>query len=92
MSAQITLDWKKDSTFETQMDGHTVTIDTSKEDGGTGRRPLRYGPAAGCPAGVWPETQWPCRGFCGTPCTDAVDPGYRRSYAFPPKKKRPPPL
>ena len=36
MSAQITLDWKKDSTFETQMDGHTVTIDTSKEDGGTG--------------------------------------------------------
>ena len=35
MSAQITLDWKKDSTFETQMDGHTVTIDTSKEDGGT---------------------------------------------------------
>lgn len=33
MSAQITLDWKKDSTFETQMDGHTVTIDTSKEDG-----------------------------------------------------------
>ena len=36
MSAQITLDWKKDSTFETQMDGHTVTIDTSKEGGGTG--------------------------------------------------------
>ena len=36
MSAQITLDWKKDSTFETQMDGHTVTIDTCKEDGGTG--------------------------------------------------------
>lgn len=33
MSAQITLDWKKDSTFETLMDGHTVTIDTSKEDG-----------------------------------------------------------
>lgn len=27
---------EKDSTFETQMDGHTVTIDTSKEDGGTG--------------------------------------------------------
>lgn len=37
MSAQITLTWKKDSTFETQMDGHTVTIDTSKEDGGTVR-------------------------------------------------------
>ena len=29
MSAQITLDWKKDSTFETQMDGHTVTVRVS---------------------------------------------------------------
>ena len=46
MSAQITLDWKKDSTFETQMDGHTVTIDTSKEDGGTGSG-VRWSP--------WPD-------------------------------------
>lgn len=36
MSAQISLNWKKDSTFETVLDGHTVTIDTSKENGGNG--------------------------------------------------------
>lgn len=27
MSAQITLNWTKDSTFETLLDGHKVTID-----------------------------------------------------------------
>lgn len=52
MPAQITLDWKKDSTFETQLDGHTVSIDTSKEDGGTdsGVRPkaLMLVAMAGC--------------------------------------------
>ena len=38
MSAQITLNWTKDSTFETLLDGHKVTIDTTaahQENGGT---------------------------------------------------------
>ncbi len=33
MSAQITLNWTKDSTFETLLDGHKVTIDTTAENG-----------------------------------------------------------
>ena len=32
MSAQITLNWTKDSTFETLLDGHKVTIN-SRERG-----------------------------------------------------------
>ena len=32
MSAQITLNWTKDSTFETLLDGHKVTIDTTAEN------------------------------------------------------------
>lgn len=52
MPAQITLNWKKDSTFETRMNGHTVTIDTSVENGGNdeGVRPkaLMLVAMAGC--------------------------------------------
>ena len=33
MSAQITLNWTKDSTFETLLDGHKVTIDTTARTG-----------------------------------------------------------
>lgn len=41
MSAQITLKWKKDSTFETELNGHPIIIDTSVENGVTmkGRAP-----------------------------------------------------
>ena len=33
MSAQITLNWTKDSTFETLLDGHKVTGETSSVKG-----------------------------------------------------------
>lgn len=39
MSAQITLTWKKDQTFETQLDGHPITIDTIPENGGNNEGP-----------------------------------------------------
>lgn len=39
MSAQITLNWTKDSTFETLLDGHKVTIDTTAENGGNNEGP-----------------------------------------------------
>lgn len=52
MSAQITLNWKQDSTFETLLDGHTISIDTSAENGGNdaGVRPkaLMLVALAGC--------------------------------------------
>lgn len=52
MSAQITLTWKKDSTFETELNGHPITIDTSVENGGNdeGPRPkaLMLVALAGC--------------------------------------------
>lgn len=52
MPAQITLNWKKESTFETVLNGHTVTIDTSAENGGNdeGVRPkaLMLVAMAGC--------------------------------------------
>ena len=54
MSAQITLNWTKDSTFETLLDGHKVTIDTTAENGGNneGPRPkaLMLVALAGCSA------------------------------------------
>ena len=40
MSAQITLNWTKDSTFETLLDGHKVTIDTTAENGGITKAPV----------------------------------------------------
>lgn len=52
MSAQITLKWKKDSTFETELNGHPVIIDTAVENGGNdeGPRPkaLMLVALAGC--------------------------------------------
>lgn len=52
MSAQITLKWKKDSTFETELNGHPIFIDTSVENGGNdeGPRPkaLMLVALAGC--------------------------------------------
>ena len=52
MSAQITLKWKKDSTFETELNGHPIVIDTSVENGGNdeGPRPkaLMLVALAGC--------------------------------------------
>ena len=39
MSAQITLKWKKDSTFETELNGHPIIIDTSVENGGNDEGP-----------------------------------------------------
>ena len=52
MSAQITLKWKKDSTFETELNGHPLIIDTSVENGGNdeGPRPkaLMLVALAGC--------------------------------------------
>ena len=52
MPAQITLKWKKDTTFETELDGHPITIDTSVENGGNdeGPRPkaLMLVALAGC--------------------------------------------
>lgn len=39
MPAQITLDWKKDSTFETSLNGHKLTIDTTVENGGNNEGP-----------------------------------------------------
>lgn len=54
MSAQITLNWTKDSTFESLLDGHKVTIDTTAENGGNdeGPRPkaLMLVALAGCSA------------------------------------------
>ena len=60
MSAQITLNWTKDSTFETLLDGHKVTIDTTAENGGNneGPRPkaLMLVALAGCSvATTWPS-------------------------------------
>lgn len=40
MSAQITLNWEKDLTFETLLDGHKVTIDRDMENGATTRAPV----------------------------------------------------
>ncbi len=37
MSAQITLNWEKDLTFETLLDGHKVTIDRDMENRGQRR-------------------------------------------------------
>ncbi|WP_455638098.1 OsmC family protein [Parabacteroides sp.] len=52
MSAQIILKWKKDTTFETELNGHPITIDTSVENGGNdeGPRPkaLMLVAMAGC--------------------------------------------
>ena len=52
MAAQITLTWKKDSTFETELNGHPILIDTSVENGGNdeGPRPkaLMLVALAGC--------------------------------------------
>lgn len=52
MSAQITLNWVKDTTFETRLDGHPLTIDTAVENGGhdEGPRPkaLMLVALAGC--------------------------------------------
>lgn len=39
MSAQITLNWVKDTTFETELDGHPITIDTAVEKGGNDKGP-----------------------------------------------------
>ncbi|WP_102408292.1 OsmC family protein [Parabacteroides bouchesdurhonensis] len=39
MSVKITLKWKKDSTFETELNGHPITIDTSIENGGNDEGP-----------------------------------------------------
>ena len=39
MSAQITLNWEKDLTFETLLDGHKVTIDRDMENGGNDEGP-----------------------------------------------------
>lgn len=39
MSAQITLDWKKDLTFEAMLDGHKIMIDRAIEDGGNDEGP-----------------------------------------------------
>ena len=54
MSAQITLNWEKDLTFETLLDGHKVTIDRDMENGGNdeGPRPkaLMLVALAGCSA------------------------------------------
>ena len=47
MSAQITLNWTKDSTFETLLDGHKVTIDTTAENGGNNEGPRPEGFNAG---------------------------------------------
>lgn len=52
MSARITLNWVKDTTFETRLDGHPLTIDTAVEKGGNdeGPRPkaLMLVALAGC--------------------------------------------
>lgn len=40
MSAQITLNWEKDLTFETLLDGHKVTIDRDMENGGNDEGPV----------------------------------------------------
>lgn len=52
MSTQITLKWKKDTTFETELNGHPIIIDTSVENGGNdeGPRPkaLMLVALAGC--------------------------------------------
>lgn len=52
MSAQIILNWKKDTTFETLLDGHSLTVDTAIEKGGhdEGPRPktLMLVALAGC--------------------------------------------
>lgn len=52
MAAQITLKWKKNSTFETELNGHPILIDTSVENGGNdeGPRPkaLMLVALAGC--------------------------------------------
>lgn len=53
MSAQITLNWTKDSTFETLLDGHKVTIDTTAENGVIMKAPvprLMLVALAGCSA------------------------------------------
>ena len=54
MSAQITLNWEKDLTFKTLLDGHKVTIDRDMENGGNdeGPRPkaLMLVALAGCSA------------------------------------------
>lgn len=39
MSAQITLQWIENSTFETELNGHPVLIDTSVENGGNDAGP-----------------------------------------------------
>ena len=40
MSAQITLNWEKDLTFETLLDGHKVIIDRDMENGGNDEGPV----------------------------------------------------
>lgn len=54
MPAQITLNWTKDLTFDTLLDGHKVTIDKDLENGGNneGPRPkaLMLVALAGCSA------------------------------------------
>ena len=40
MSAQITLNWEKDLTFETLLDRRQVTIDRDMENGGNDRAPV----------------------------------------------------
>lgn len=46
MSAQITLNWEKDLTFETLLDGHKVTIDRDMENGGNDEGPPSQSPNA----------------------------------------------
>lgn len=52
MSTRITLNWVKDTTFETRLDGHPLTVDTAVEKGGNdeGPRPkaLMLVALAGC--------------------------------------------
>ena len=52
MSAQITLNWEKDLTFETLLDGHKVTIDRDMENGGNdeGPRPKALSIVTLCPS------------------------------------------
>lgn len=39
MSARITLNWKKETTFETMLDGHSVVVDTAVGNGGRNEGP-----------------------------------------------------
>ena len=52
MSAQITLNWEKDLTFETLLDGHKVTIDRDMEDAAKIDKAIRLSQEKYCGVGL----------------------------------------